>query len=351
MTESRVAFITGITGQTGSYLAEILLDKGYVVYGMVRRSSFPNTQRIDHIFKKLHLRYGDLTDQSSIQSILSEIKKNHTFESPLEIYNLGAQSHVLVSFKIPKTTAESDAMGTLYLLEAIKSLDMVDKCRIYQACTSELYGKVAEIPQNENTPMNPRSPYAIAKRFALDMCKLYREAYGMYVSNGILFNHESPRRAINFVTRKITIGVGKILRGEIEYLEMGNLNSLRDWGHAKDYARAMWMMLQQDKADDFVIATGKQYSVREFIERIFQKAGIAILWRGEGLDEEGYDSNTGRVLIKVNPKYFRPCEVDTLLGDCSKAKEILKWEPEISFEQLIEEMCEQDFISAPYHNY
>lgn len=341
---SKIAFITGICGQDGSYLLEFLLDKGYIVYGMMRRSSMPNSERIDHIFpnQNLNLRYGDMTDQNSINKILAEIKESHVFDV-LEIYNLAAQSHVLVSYKIPVYTTNVDAMGVLYLLESVRDLGLEKVARVYQASSSEIYGEVLEIPQTEKTPFNPRSPYAVAKEYSFKICKLYRDAYGMFISNGILFNHESPRRAVNFVTRKITRGVGKIIRGEAEVLTLGNLNSLRDWGHSKDYVRAMWMILQSPIPDDFVIATGEQHSVREFVEKTFERSGIKIRWEGSGENEKGIDENTGIVRVKVDAKYFRPCEVETLLGDATKAKEILGWSPEYSFDDLVSEMCEEDF--------
>lgn len=338
----KIGFITGITGQDGSYLAELLLEKGYIVYGMIRRMSTINTTRIDHILKNINLRYGDVSDTSNIVSILSEIKNNHPNMERLEIYNLAAQSHVKISFEMPEFTANTDALGVLRLLEAIRICDLTKITRFYQAGTSEMYGLVQSKPQNELTPFYPRSPYGVAKLFGYWITKNYREAYNMYACTGILFNHESPRRGENFVTRKITIGLGKILRGDIDCLTLGNLNSLRDWGHAKDYVRGMWLMLQQDVPDDYVLATGEEHSVREFIERCFEKKGFNIKWEGHGNTEIGIDKNTNRVLIKVDPKYFRPSEVDELLGDATKAKNKLGWNIEINFEDLINEMLEKD---------
>jgi GDPmannose 4,6-dehydratase len=328
----KIALITGITGQDGSYLAELLLEKGYEVHGIVRRSSLINTDRIDHIYDKIHLHYGDLTDSSSLIRIIQETQ-------PDEIYNLGAQSHVKVSFEIPEYTGQVDAIGTLRVLEAVRLLGMEKKTRIYQASTSELYGLVQEIPQRETTPFYPRSPYGVAKIYGYWITKNYRESYGLYACTGILFNHESPRRGETFVTRKITIALSRITSGLQDCLYLGNLNAKRDWGHAKDFVEAMWLMLQQDEPDDFVIATGVQYSVREFVEEAAPYFGIKIRWQGEGLDEIGIDEFTGKVIIRVDPKYFRPAEVETLLGDASKAKEKLGWEPRTSFKQLVEDMC------------
>jgi GDPmannose 4,6-dehydratase len=328
----KVALITGITGQDGSYLAELLLEKGYEVHGIVRRSSLINTHRIDHIYDKLNLHYGDLSDSTSLIRIIQEVQ-------PHEIYNLGAQSHVKVSFEVPEFTGQVDGLGTLRILEAVRLLGMEKKTKIYQASTSELFGLVQEIPQKETTPFYPRSPYGVAKIYGYWITKNYRESYGMYACTGILFNHESPRRGETFVTRKITIGLSRISSGLQECLYLGNLNAKRDWGHAKDFVRAMWLMLQQDEPDDFVIATGEQYSVREFVEQAAPYFGMNIEWRGEGLDEVGYDTNTDKIVIRVSPKYFRPAEVETLLGDATKAKEKLGWEPEISFKQLVEDMC------------
>ncbi len=328
----KIALITGITGQDGSYLAELLLEKGYKVHGIVRRSSLINTDRIDHIYDKIKLHYGDLTDSSSLIRIIQETQ-------PDEIYNLGAQSHVKVSFEIPEYTGQVDALGTLRVLEAVRLLGMEKKTRIYQASTSELYGLVQEIPQRETTPFYPRSPYGVAKIYGYWITKNYRESYGLYACTGILFNHESPRRGETFVTRKITIALSRITSGLQDCLYLGNLNAKRDWGHAKDFVEAMWLMLQQDEPDDFVIATGVQYSVREFVEEAAPYFGIKIRWQGEGLDEIGIDEFTGKVIIRVDPKYFRPAEVETLLGDASKAKEKLGWEPRTSFKQLVEDMC------------
>ena len=326
------AYITGITGQTGSYLSELLLEKGYEVHGMIRRSSSFNTSRIDGIFDNLNLHYGDMTDSISIFNHIKEIQ-------PDEIYNLAAQSHVKVSFEIPLYTADVDAMGTLRIIESVRTLGLDKKTKIYQASTSELYGLVQEIPQKETTPFYPRSPYGVAKLYAYWISKNYRESYDMWISNGILFNHESPRRGETFVTRKIIRALSKISVGLQDVLELGNLNAKRDWTHARDSAEAMWLMLQQDEPDDYVIATGEQYSVREFVDEAAPYFGMKIEWMGEGLDEVGYDWNTKKVVIKVNPKYFRPAEVETLLGDASKAKEKLGWEPKISFKQLVEDMC------------
>jgi GDPmannose 4,6-dehydratase len=326
------AYITGITGQTGSYLAEILLEKGYEVHGMIRRSSSFNTSRIDGIFDNLNLHYGDMTDSISIFNQIKEIQ-------PDEIYNLAAQSHVKVSFEIPLYTADVDAMGTLRIIESVRTLGLDKKTKIYQASTSELYGLVQEIPQKETTPFYPRSPYGVAKLYAYWISKNYRESYGMWISNGILFNHESPRRGETFVTRKIVRALSKISVGLQDVLELGNLNAKRDWTHARDSAEAMWLMLQQDEPDDYVIATGEQYSVREFVEEAAPYFGMKIEWMGEGLDEVGYDWNTKKAVIRVAPKYFRPAEVETLLGDASKAKKKLGWEPKISFKQLVEDMC------------
>jgi len=329
-----VALITGITGQDGSYLAELLLEKGYHVHGVVRRSSSINTSRIDHIYNnpKLKLHYGDVTDSLSIMAIIKKHK-------PTEIYNLAAQSHVKVSFETPEYTAMVDGLGTLKILESVRLLGMEDTVKIYQASTSELYGLVQETPQKETTPFYPRSPYGVAKLYAYWIVKNYRESYNMFCCSGILFNHESPRRGFNFVTKKVVDALKNIRDGKQEVLTLGNLNALRDWGHAKDYVKAMWMMLQQEKPDDYVIATGKQYSVREFVERCAPYFNMSIQWEGEGLDEVGVDSFTGREVVKVDPKYFRPAEVETLLGDPTKAKTILGWEPEYDFECLVEEMC------------
>ena len=328
----KTALITGITGQDGSYLAELLLEKGYQVHGIVRRASLINTHRIDHIYDSITLHYGDLTDSTNLVRIIQKVK-------PDEIYNLGAQSHVKVSFEMPEYTADVDAVGTLRVLEAVRLLSMEDRVRIYQASTSELYGLVQETPQSETTPFYPRSPYGVAKIYGYWITKNYREAYGMYACTGILFNHESPRRGETFVTRKITRALSRISTGQQQILELGNLNAKRDWGHAKDFVEAMWLMLQQDEPEDFVIATGKQYSVREFVEEAAPYFGMKIAWMGEGLDEVGYDTYSGNQVVVVNPKYFRPAEVETLLGDATKAKDQLGWEPKTSFKQLVEDMC------------
>ena len=328
----KVALITGITGQDGSYLAELLLEKGYEVHGIVRRASLINTHRIDHIYDRINLHYGDLTDSTNLVRVIQQVK-------PDEIYNLGAQSHVKVSFEMPEYTGDVDAMGTLRILEAVRLLGLEGRIRIYQASTSELYGLVQEVPQRETTPFYPRSPYGVAKLYGYWIVKNYRESYGLHASSGILFNHESPRRGETFVTRKITRGLSRISVGEQDVLSLGNLDARRDWGHAKDFVEAMWLMLQQDEPDDYVIATGVQYSVRDFVNEAASYFGMKIVWEGEGLDEVGIDKNTGRKVIDVNPKYFRPAEVETLLGDASKAKEKLGWEPKTSFKQLVEDMC------------
>ena len=328
----KVALITGITGQDGSYLAELLLEKGYEVHGIIRRCSLINTHRIDHIYNKLKLHYGDLTDSTNLVRVIQLVK-------PDEIYNLGAQSHVKVSFDMPEYTGQTDALGTLRVLEAVRLLGMEDKVRIYQASTSEMFGLVQEVPQKETTPFYPRSPYGCAKVYGYWITKNYREAYGMYACTGILFNHESPRRGETFVTRKITQALSKISVGLQDCLYLGNLNAKRDWGHAKDFVEAMWLMLQQDEPEDFVIATGKQYSVKEFVNAAGPYFGLHIEWEGEGLDEVGVEKFSRTPIIRVNPKYFRLTEVETLLGDASKAKEKLGWEPKISFEQLVEDMC------------
>jgi GDPmannose 4,6-dehydratase len=332
--DNKVALITGITGQDGSYLAELLLSKGYEVHGIIRRSSSMNTGRIDHIYNnpKLHLHYGDVTDSLSIMNVLKKY-------NPSEIYNLAAQSHVKVSFETPEYTATVDALGTLKILESVRILNMDRTCKIYQASTSEMFGLVQETPQKETTPFYPRSPYGVAKLYAYWITKNYRESYDMFCCSGILFNHESPRRGFNFVTKKVVDGLEAISAGRQECLYMGNLNALRDWGHAKDYVKAMWLMLQQDKPEDFVIATGKQYSVKDFIEKCAPYFYLKIRWEGEGLNEVGINVNTGKVIIRVDPKYFRPAEVETLLGDPSKAKSVLGWEPEYTFDALVEDMC------------
>ena len=329
---TKVALITGITGQDGSYLAELLLEKGYEVHGIIRRASLINTYRIDQIYEKIKLHYGDLTDAFSLIGVIQKVK-------PDEIYNLGAQSHVRVSYDVPEYTAQTDGVGTLRVLEAVRLLGMADKVKVYQASTSELFGLVQSVPQTELTPFHPRSPYGVAKMYGYWIIKNYRESYDMYACSGILFNHESPRRGETFVTRKITLGLSAISKGEQECLYLGNLNALRDWGHARDYVEAMWLMLQQDKPDDYVIATGKMYSVRDFVEACAPYFDMNIMWMGEGLDEVGIDKKTGNVIIKVDPKYFRPAEVEQLLGDATKAKKELGWEPKTSFEQLVKEMC------------
>ena len=342
--KTKKAIVTGITGQDGSYLAELLIEKGYEVHGIRRRSSSFNTQRIDHLYSdpnsqktKLFLHYGDMTDSSSLTRIIKKIQ-------PDEIYNLAAQSHVAVSFEEPEYTADSDAIGTLRMLEAIRTLTRV-KTKFYQASTSELYGKVLETPQNEATPFYPRSPYGVAKIYAYWITINYREAYNIFACNGILFNHESPRRGETFVTRKITRALSRISLGMQDCLYLGNLDAKRDWGHAKDYVYMQWLMLQQDVAEDFVIATGVQHSVREFIDAASSEIGISITWKGKGKDEKGYDDN-GRCIVAIDPKYYRPAEVETLLGDSSKAKDILGWEPKISFKDLVSEMINEDMKLA-----
>ena len=348
------ALITGVTGQDGSYLAEFLLEKGYEVHGIKRRASSFNTQRVDHLYQDPHvdnknfiLHYGDLTDSSNLTRILQEVQ-------PDEVYNLGAQSHVAVSFEAPEYTADVDALGALRLLEAIRLLGLENKTRFYQASTSELYGLVQETPQTEKTPFYPRSPYAVAKLYAYWTVVNYREAYGMYACNGILFNHESPRRGETFVTRKITRGLANIHEGLDDCLYLGNLDAKRDWGHAKDYVEMQWLMLQQEQAEDYVIATGKQYSVREFIESAIKKLGLAICWQGEGLGEVAVlqsvtadcQRSVGDVIIRIDARYFRPAEVETLLGDASKANKQLGWSPKISFDELVSEMVMSDLEQA-----
>ena len=328
----KVALITGITGQDGSYLAELLLEKGYEVHGIVRRASLINTHRIDHIYDSITLHYGDLTDATNLVRVIKQVQ-------PDEIYNLGAQSHVKVSFEMPEYTADVDGMGTLRVLEAVRLLGMESKVRIYQASTSELYGLVQETPQSETTPFYPRSPYGVAKLYGYWIVKNYRESYGMYACSGILFNHESPRRGETFVTRKITQGLSRISNGLQDCLYLGNLDAKRDWGHAKDFVEAMWLMLQQDEPDDYVIATGTQYSVRDFVDEAAPYFNMKIVWLKNDTEEVGYDRITNRIVIRVHPKYFRPAEVETLLGDATKAKEKLGWEPKISFKQLVEDMC------------
>jgi len=336
------ALITGITGQDGAYLSEFLLKKDYEVHGIKRRSSSFNTDRIDHLYQDPHeknlrffLHYGDLTDSTNLIRIIQEVK-------PDEIYNLGAQSHVKVSFETPEYTANSDALGTLRLLEAVRILKMEDKVRFYQASTSELYGKVQEIPQTEKTPFYPRSPYAAAKLYSYWITVNYREAYGMFASNGILFNHESPLRGETFVTRKITRAVARIKLGLQEKLYLGNLNAKRDWGFAGDYIEAMWLILQQEKPDDFVIATGETHTVREFVELAFKEAGIVIEWQGSGIEEKGIDSKTEKVLVEIDPRYFRPTDVELLLGDPSKANKVLRWKPRVNFNELVKIMVKSD---------
>lgn len=339
-----IAFITGITGQDGSYLAELLLEKGYNVHGLVRRSSSINTNRVEHIFNhpNLKLHYGDLTDGSCLFNCLNNIKMKYPNMTRLEIYNLAAQSHVKVSFEMPEYTADTDAFGTLKLLEAIRSTNLTHICRFYHASTSELYGLVQEVPQSETTPFYPRSPYGVAKLYAFWIVKNYRESYNMFNCNGILFNHESERRGHNFVTRKITLGLNRILNDQNEVLVMGNIDSLRDWGHAKDYVEGMWLMLQQDKPDDYVLATGEMHSVREFIEKAFSLKDLHIEWKGEGVNEVGIDKKTGRILVKIDAKYFRPAEVEQLLGNSTKARNNLGWKPKITFEELVEKMVLHD---------
>ena len=326
------ALITGITGQDGSYLAELLLKKGYEVHGIVRRASLINTHRIDHIYDRLKLHYGDLTDATNIIGVIKKVE-------PDEIYNLGAQSHVKVSFETPEYTAQVDALGTLRVLEAVKLLGREKDVRIYQASTSELYGEVQETPQTETTPFYPRSPYGCAKLYGYWIIKNYREAYDIHASSGILFNHESERRGETFVTRKITRGLSRISTGLEKVLYLGNLNAKRDWGHAREYVEAMWLMLQQDTPDDYVIATGLQYSVKDFVNEAAPYFGFNLEWMGEGLDEIAIDKGTKKTVIAVSEKYFRPTEVESLLGDATKAKEVLGWEPKTSFKELVEEMC------------
>ncbi len=335
------ALITGITGQDGSYLAELLLQKGYEVHGMLRRASYFNRSRIDHLYNDPHgkktsffLHYGDMSDSSNMNRMLEKV-------APDEIYNLAAQSHVRVSFEVPEYTADVDAVGTLRILDAIK--DSGINTKFYQASTSELYGKVQEVPQSETTPFYPRSPYGVAKLYAYWIVVNYREAYSIHASNGILFNHESPRRGESFVTRKITLGASAIKAGKKECLYMGNLDAKRDWGYAPDYVQAMWMMLQQQQADDYVIATGEMHSVREFIEKAFYSLGITVEWKGEGEDEQGIDASTGKTIIRIDPKYYRPAEVELLLGDPTKAKEKLSWQPSVCFEELVDIMVKADY--------
>ena len=341
----KVSLITGINGQDGSYLAELLLEKGYDVWGIIRRSSDINTNRIDHLYsnKNLILRYGDMTDSSNLLHIINEIKNKYEEKlDVLEVYNLAAMSHVKVSFELPEYTADADGIGVLRLLESIRSSGIIHKCKFYQASTSELYGLVQEVPQRETTPFYPRSPYGVAKLYGYWITKNYRESYNMFACSGILFNHESPRRGPTFVTRKITRGLNMILNGERENLIMGNLDAKRDWGHAKDYVEGMWRILQRDKPDDYVLSTNEFHSVREFIEKAFSLRGFNIKWKGSGLNEIGYDENTNRELIFVSEKYFRPAEVEELLGDSTKARTELGWNPKITFDDLVKEMVEQD---------
>ncbi|MBF1372613.1 MAG: GDP-mannose 4,6-dehydratase [Porphyromonadaceae bacterium] len=353
---NKVALITGVTGQDGSFLAEFLIEKGYEVHGIIRRSSSFNTERIEHLYfeewvrdmkrgRALNLHYGDMTDSSSLIRIIQQTQ-------PDEIYNLAAQSHVKVSFDVPEYTAETDATGTLRLLEAVRILGLEKKTKIYQASTSELFGLVQEIPQRETTPFYPRSPYGVAKLYGFWITKNYRESYGMFAVNGILFNHESERRGETFVTRKITLAAARIAAGEQDKLYLGNLSALRDWGYARDYVECMWLMLQHDTPEDFVIATGEQHSVREFTERAFHEVGIDLRWEGEGVEEHGIDIATGRILVEVDPKYFRPAEVETLLGDPTKAKELLGWNPsKTSFEELVRIMVRHDVAYVQSHKH
>ena len=353
---NKVALITGVTGQDGSFLAEFLIEKGYEVHGIIRRSSSFNTERIEHLYfeewvrdmkrgRALNLHYGDMTDSSSLIRIIQQTQ-------PDEIYNLAAQSHVKVSFDVPEYTAETDATGTLRLLEAVRILGLEKKTKIYQASTSELFGLVQEIPQRETTPFYPRSPYGVAKLYGFWITKNYRESYGMFAVNGILFNHESERRGETFVTRKITLAAARIAAGEQDKLYLGNLSALRDWGYARDYVECMWLMLQHDTPEDFVIATGEQHSVREFTERAFHEVGIDLRWEGEGVEERGIDIATDRVLVEVDPKYFRPAEVETLLGDPTKAKELLGWNPsKTSFEELVRIMVRHDVAYVQFHKH
>lgn len=347
MEKKNIALITGITGQDGSFLAEFLIEKGYEVHGILRRSSSFNTGRIEHLYldewvrdmkqrRLINLHWGDMTDSSSLIRIISEVK-------PTEIYNLAAQSHVKVSFDVPEFTADADAMGVLRLLEAVRISGLANTCRIYQASTSELYGLVQEVPQKETTPFYPRSPYGVAKLYGFWIMKNYRESYGMFCCNGILFNHESERRGETFVTRKITLAAARIAQGYQNKLYLGNLDSLRDWGYAKDYVECMWLMLQQEKAEDFVIATGEYHTVREFCTLAFKETGIELRWEGEGVEEKGIDAKTGKVLVEVDPKYFRPAEVDQLLGDPTKARTLLNWNPQkTSFAELVRIMVRHD---------
>jgi GDPmannose 4,6-dehydratase len=340
----KVALVTGITGQDGSYLAELLLEKNYKVWGIIRRSSNINTQRVEHLYENpnLTLKYGDMTDGSNLLHIIYEIKTKYDNLERLEIYNLAAMSHVKVSFEMPEYSADVDGTGVLRLLEAIRSSGIQEKCRFYQASTSELYGLVQEVPQTETTPFYPRSPYGVAKLYGFWITKNYRESYGMFACNGILFNHESPRRGVTFVTRKITRGLNMILKGETDKLVMGNIDAKRDWGHAKDYVEGMWRMLQVDEANDYVLSTNEFHSVREFIEKAFALKGFNIKWKGEGLNEIGYDEKTKRELIFISEKYFRPAEVEELLGDSTKARKELGWQCKCTFDELVKEMVNAD---------
>ncbi|KAI0989139.1 hypothetical protein GJ496_002767 [Pomphorhynchus laevis] len=343
MSTKKKALITGITGQDGSYLAELLLSKGYEVHGIIRRSSTFNTSRIQHLYgnptshyeKDMHLHYGDLNDSSSLIKVLNDVQ-------PDEVYNLAAQSHVKISFDLSEYTGDVDALGTLRILDAIRTCKLEKKIRFYQASTSELFGDAEQIPQNENTPFKPRSPYACAKLYAYWVTNNYRDAYGIYAVNGILFNHESPRRGENFVTRKITRSVAKIVLGLQDYIELGNVNSKRDWGHAKDYVEAMWLMLQQDTPDDMVIATGESHSVKEFVDECFKYIGVNISWEGTGENEVAKNTESGKIVVKINKKYYRPTEVPFLQGDASKAKKLLNWSPNYSFKDLVKEMMDED---------
>jgi GDPmannose 4,6-dehydratase len=340
----KYCLITGITGQDGSYLSEFLLKKGYIVYGLIRRSSLFNLSRLNDFRdnKNLILKYGDLTDSSNLNLIISEIKSKMKEDEILEVYNLAAQSHVKISFEVPEYTAKVDANGTLYLLESIRSNNMIKQCKFYQASTSEMFGKVQEIPQTENTKFYPRSPYGVAKLYSHWIVKNYRESYNMFTCSGILFNHSSPRRGENFILRKISLSVSKIIKGKIDCMYLGNLNAKRDIGHAKDYVKGMWLMLQQKTPDDYILSTNKQYSIREFVEIAFDIVNIKIKWNGEGINEYGYNEKTGKKLVKVSKKYFRPSEVDTLLGDCTKAKNKLKWKPKYDIYNLIKEIVLHD---------
>ena len=339
-----ISIITGITGQDGSYLSELLLEKGYIVYGIIRRSSNINTNRIEKIYnnKNLILKYGDLSDSFTFSNLLLEIGKTYNNINVIEIYNLGALSHVKVSFELPEYCGDINGIGTLRILESIRNSYLKDKIKFYQASTSELYGDVKEIPQNEETPFNPQSPYAVSKLYAYWIVKNYRESYNMFASNGILFNHESPRRGVTFVTRKITRGLGDILNNKRDYIELGNIYSERDWGHAKDYVYGMWLMLQQDKPDDFVLSMDEKHSVKEFINLSFKIKGIELEWKGKDKNEIAINKENNKVVIKIDERYYRPSEVDLLIGNSKKARDVLKWEPKYSFEDLVKEMVEED---------